>query len=226
MIDEINNNYQNILDKINIACKKSNRDPNGVKLMAICKRQPVLKIVQSINLGIKYFGENRIQDAYNRWSKLETKVFNLSFVGPLQTNKSENAVKLFDEIQSLDRVKLAKSLSRSQEKLNRRIKYMIQVNTGKEEQKSGIAPNEVENFIKTCRNNYGLNVIGLMCIPPVNENPALHFAYMQRLYKKNKLESLSMGMSNDYDTAIEFGATHIRLGSALFGSRLEKEEVY
>jgi len=226
MIDEINNNYQNILDKINIACKKSNRDPNGVKLMAICKRQPVLKINQSINLGIKYFGENRIQDAYNRWSKLETKVFNLSFVGPLQTNKSENAVKLFDEIQSLDRVKLAKSLSRSQEKLNRRIKYMIQVNTGKEEQKSGIAPNEVENFIKTCRNNYGLNVIGLMCIPPVNENPALHFAYMQRLYKKNKLESLSMGMSNDYDTAIEFGATHIRLGSALFGSRLEKEEVY
>ena len=103
---------------------------------------------------------------------------------------------------------------------------MIQVNTGKEEQKSGIAPNEVENFIKTCRNNYGLNVIGLMCIPPVNENPALHFAYMQRLYKKNELESLSMGMSNDYDTAIEFGATHIRLGSALFGSRLEKEEVY
>ena len=226
MIDEINNNYKKILDRISTACKNSNRDPNSIKLMAICKRQPILKINQSINLGIQYFGENRIQDAYNRWSKLEKKDFNLSFVGPLQTNKSENAVKLFDEIQSLDRVKLAKSLSRSQEKLNRRIKYMIQVNTGKEEQKSGIAPNEVENFIKTCRNNYGLNVIGLMCIPPVNENPALHFAYMQRLYKKNKLESLSMGMSNDYDTAIEFGATHIRLGSALFGSRLEKEEVY
>ena len=226
MIDEINNNYKKILDRISTACKNSNRDPNSIKLMAICKRQPILKINQSINLGIQYFGENRIQDAYNRWSKLEKKDFNLSFVGPLQTNKSENAVKLFDEIQSLDRVKLAKSLSRSQEKLNRRIKYMIQVNTGKEEQKSGIAPNEVENFIKTCRNNYGLNVIGLMCIPPVNENPALHFAYMQRLYKKNKLESLSMGMSNDYDTAIEFGATHIRLGSALFGSRLEKEEAY
>ena len=101
---------------------------------------------------------------------------------------------------------------------------MIQVNTGKEEQKSGIAPNDVGNFIKTCRNNYGLNISGLMCIPPVNENPALHFAYMQILYKNNELESLSMGMSNDYDTAIEFGATHIRLGSALYGSRLEKEE--
>ena len=227
MIDEINNNYQKILDRINIACKKSNRDPNSVKLIAICKRQPALKINQSINLGIHNFGENRIQDAYNRWSRcsrLEMKGFNLSFVGPLQTNKSDNAVKLFDEIQSLDRIKLAKSLSKSQEKLNRRINYMIQVNTGKEEQKSGIAPIEVENFIKTCRNNYGLNIIGLMCIPPVNENPALHFAYMQKLYKKNELESLSMGMSNDYDTAIEFGATHIRLGSALFGSRLEKEE--
>ena len=226
MIDKTNSNYQKILELINKACKNSNRNPNSVKLIAICKRQPALKINQSINLGIQYFGENRIQDAYNRWSKIKIKDLNLSFVGPLQTNKSESAVKLFDEIQSLDRVKLAKSLSKSQEKLKKRIKYMIQVNTGKEEQKSGIAPNEVENFIKTCRNNYGLNISGLMCIPPVDENPALHFAYMQKLYKENELESLSMGMSNDYDTAIEFGATHIRLGSALFGPRLEKEEVY
>lgn len=225
MIDKINSNYQKILERVYKVCKNSNRNPNTVKLMAICKRQPALKINQSINLGIQCFGENRIQDAYNRWSKLKIKNLNLSFVGPLQTNKSESAVKMFDEIQSLDRVKLAKSLSKSQEKLKKRIKYMIQVNTGKEEQKSGIAPNEVENFIKTCRNNYGLNISGLMCIPPVDENPALHFAYMQKLYKENELESLSMGMSNDYDTAIEFGATHIRLGSALFGPRLEKEEV-
>ena len=224
MIDEINNNYKKILDRINKACKNSNRNSNSIKLLAICKRQPISKINQSINLGIQCFGENRIQDAYNRWSKLEIKDFNLSFVGPLQTNKSESAIKLFDEIHSLDRVKLAKSLSKSQEKLNIRIKYMIQVNTGNEEQKSGIAPNEVEAFIKTCRDNYGLNISGLMCIPPVNENPALHFAYMQKLYKKNELESLSMGMSNDFDIAIHFGATHIRLGSALFGSRLEKEE--
>ena len=224
MINEIRNNYQQLLDRIVFACKNSNRNPNSVKLIAICKRQPILKINQSINLGVRHFGENRIQDANNRWSKVDKKDFNLSFVGPLQTNKSESAVKLFDEIHSLDRIKLVKSLSKHQEKLNRRIKYMIQVNTGKEEQKSGIAPNEVENFITTCRNNYGLNITGLMCIPPVNENPALHFAYMQRLFKRNKLESLSMGMSNDYDTAIEFGATHIRLGSALFGSRLEKED--
>ena len=226
MTNEINNNYKKILERVSIACKNSNREASSVKLMAICKRQPIIKINQAINLGIKCFGENRIQDAYNRWSEHETKDLNLSFVGPLQTNKSENAVKLFDEIQSLDRVKLAKSLSNSQEKLNKKIKLMVQVNTGKEKQKSGIAPNEVENFIKMCRDNYGLNIIGLMCIPPVNENPALHFAFMKKLYTRNKLESLSMGMSNDYDTAIEFGATHIRLGSALFGTRLEKEEVY
>ena len=224
MTDEINNNYQKILKRINTVCKNLNRDPNSIKLIAICKRQPVLKVKQSINSGIKYFGENRIQDAYKRWSKLDMKNLSLSFVGPLQTNKSESAVKLFDEIHSLDRVKLAKSLSKSEQKLNKRIKYMIQVNTGNEEQKSGIAPNELDDFIKTCKNNYGLNIIGLMCIPPVNENPALHFAYMYKLYKKNKLESLSMGMSADFDVAIEFGATHIRLGSSLFGSRLEKEE--
>ncbi len=224
MFNEIINNYQKISERIKIACKNSNRDPKGIKLVAICKRQPDLKIKQSINMGIQHFGENRIQDAYNRWSRLKSENINLSFVGPLQTNKSESAVKLFDEIHSLDRVKLAKSLSKSEQKLNKRIKYMIQVNTGNEEQKSGIAPNELDDFIKTCKNNYGLNIIGLMCIPPVNENPALHFAYMYKLYKKNKLESLSMGMSADFDVAIEFGATHIRLGSSLFGSRLEKEE--
>ena len=224
MTNEIKHNYVKILDRIKIACKNSNRDPKGVEIIAICKRQPLLKIKKTINLGIQHFGENRIQDSHNRWKKIETKSFKLTFVGPLQTNKSESAVELFDEIQSLDRVKLAQVLSKSEKKLKKRIKYMIQVNTGKEEQKSGIAPNEVENFIKTCRNNYGLNITGLMCIPPVNENPSLHFAYMQKLYKKNELESLSMGMSSDYETAIEFGATHIRLGSALFGPRLEKEE--
>ena len=102
---------------------------------------------------------------------------------------------------------------------------MVQVNTGNEEQKSGINPNELDDFIKTCKNNYGLKIVGLMCIPPINENPALHFAFMQKISKRNKLESLSMGMSNDFETAIEFGATHIRVGSALFGTRLEKEEV-
>ena len=142
----------------------------------------------------------------------------------MQTNKSEDAVNLFDEVQSLDRLKLAKSLSKAQLKLRKKIQYMVQVNTGNEPQKSGIKPNELDNFIKLCVQDHGLNITGLMCIPPVNENPALHFALMHELFKRNKLKHLSMGMSNDYQTAIEFGATHIRIGSKLFGERLEKEE--
>ena len=142
----------------------------------------------------------------------------------MQTNKSEDAVSLFDEVQSLDRPRLAKSLSKAQLKLRKQIQYMVQVNTGDEPQKSGIKPNELDNFIKLCVHDHGLNITGLMCIPPVKENPALHFALMHELFKRNKLKYLSMGMSNDYQTAIEFGATHIRIGSKLFGERLEKEE--
>ena len=160
MTNEINNNYKKILERVSIACKNSNRETSSVKLMAICKRQPIIKINQAINLGIKCFGENRIQDAHNRWSKRETKDLNLSFVGPLQTNKSESAVKLFDEIQSLDRAKLAKSLSKSQEKLKRRIKYMIQVNTGNEEQKSGIKFKDTVEFVKWSKYEQKLYEIG------------------------------------------------------------------
>ena len=218
-------NYQKIKSEIRTACQNSNRDPNNVKLIAVCKRQPISKIKQSIQAGIKIYGENRIQDAINRWSKIKTENHELSFIGPLQTNKSEEVVKLFNMVQSLDREKLASSLSKAQKKLKKNIEYMVQVNTGNEFQKSGIKPNEVDNFIKICRNNYGLNVKGLMCIPPINENPALHFAFLKKIYQRNKLEFLSMGMSSDFKTAIEFGATHIRIGSSLFGERLEKEEV-
>ena len=127
-------------------------------------------------------------------------------------------------VQSLDREKLAKSLSKAQKKLKKNIEYMVQVNTGNEVQKSGIKPNEVDNFIRTCIDNYGLNIKGVMCIPPIDENPALHFAFLKKIYQRNKLDYLSMGMSSDFKTAIEFGATHIRIGSSLFGERLEKEE--
>ena len=129
------------------------------------------------------------------------------------------------DIQSLDRLKLVKSLSKAEIKLNKRLNYMVQVNTGNEVQKSGINPNEVDDFIKLCKKDYGLNITGLMCIPPINQNPAIHFAFMLEIYKRNNLQYLSMGMSNDYKTAIEFGATHIRIGSKLFGERLEKEEI-
>ena len=220
----INTNYQKIKSDIRTACQNSNRDPNNVKLIAVCKRQPLTKIKQSIQAGIQLYGENRIQDAINRWSKIKTNSHQLCFLGPLQTNKSEEAVKLFNMVQSLDREKLASSLSKVQTKLKKKIEYMIQVNTGDEVQKSGVKPNEVDDFIKVCKNNYGLNIKGLMCIPPIDENPALHFAFLQKICQRNKLECLSMGMSSDFKTAIEFGATHIRIGSSLFGERLEKED--
>mgnify|MGYP000742740296 FL=1 len=220
----INHSYNQILEDIKISCLKSKRDPKSVKIIAICKRQPFQKITQAIDAGINNFGENRVQDGINRWSKIKSKKIILSFVGPLQTNKSEDVINQFHEVQSLDRLKLVKSLSKAEIKLNKRLNYMVQVNTGNEEQKSGINPNEVDDFIKLCKKDYGLNVTGSMCIPPINQNPAIHFAFMLEIYKRNNLKYLSMGMSNDYKTAIEFGATHIRIGSKLFGERLEKEE--
>ena len=224
MENQIFENYKSILDDIKSICLKANKDPENVKIIAVCKRQPLFKVEQSVKVGIKDFGENRIQDAKNRWNKQKLEKIKLRFLGPLQTNKSEDAVNLFDEVQSLDRPKLAKSLSKAQLNLRKKIQYMVQVNTGDEPQKSGIKPNELDNFIKLCVHDHGLNITGLMCIPPVKENPSLHFALMHELFKRNKLKHLSMGMSNDYQTAIEFGATHIRIGSKLFGERLEKEE--
>jgi len=217
-------NYEKIKSEIRTACTNSQRDPSNVQLIAVCKRQPISKIKQSIEAGIKNYGENRIQDAVNRWSKIKTENHQLSFIGPLQTNKSEEAVKLFNMVQSLDREKLANSLSKAQQKLKKNIEYMVQVNTGNEVQKSGIKPNEVDNFIRVCKDNYGLKIKGVMCIPPIDENPALHFAFLKKIYQRNKLDYLSMGMSSDFKTAIEFGATHIRIGSSLFGERLEMEE--
>ena len=224
MENQIYENYKSILDDVKSICLKANKNPENIKIIAVCKRQPLFKLEQSIRVGIKDFGENRIQDAKNRWSRQKLENIKLRFLGPLQTNKSEDAVNLFDEVQSLDRPKLAKSLSKAQLKLRKKIQYMVQVNTGDEPQKSGIKPNELDNFIKLCVHDHGLNITGLMCIPPVKENPSLHFALMHELFKRNKLKHLSMGMSNDYQTAIEFGATHIRIGSKLFGERLEKEE--
>ena len=219
MENQIFENYKSILDDVKSTCLKANKDPENINIIAVCKRQPLFKVEQSIKIGIKDFGENRIQDAKNRWTKQKLEKIRLSFLGPLQTNKSEDAVNLFDEVQSLDRLKLAKSLSKTQLKLRKKIQYMVQVNTGNEPQKSGIKPNELDNFIKLCIQDHGLNITGLMCIPPVKENPALHFALMHELFKRNKLKHLSMGMSNDYEIAIQEGSNMIRIGSAIFGKR-------
>ena len=216
MENQIYENYKSILDDVKSTCLKANKDPESISIIAVCKRQPLFKVEQSIKVGIKDFGENRIQDAKNRWTKKKLEKIKLRFLGPLQTNKSDDAVNLFDEVQSLDRPKLAKSLSKAQLKLRKKIQYMVQVNTGDEPQKSGIKPNELDNFIKLCVQDHGLNITGLMCIPPVKENPALHFALMYELFKRNKLKHLSMGMSNDYKVALKCGSNLIRVGSRIF----------
>ena len=171
--------------------------------------------------GQRIFGENRVQEAEARWTERRAKFADLSLrlIGPLQTNKAADAVAFFDVIESLDRPKLAAALADAAQKQGRSPEILIQVNTGEEEQKAGIAPLEADAFIKAARETYGLPVTGLMCIPPVDEEPAMHFALLAKIAARNGLPILSMGMSDDFETAIRFGATHVRVGSALFGAR-------
>jgi pyridoxal phosphate enzyme (YggS family) len=171
--------------------------------------------------GQRIFGENRVQEAQARWTERRVRHsdLHLRLIGPLQSNKAADAVALFDAIESLDRPKLAAALADAAQKLGRSPEILIQVNTGEEAQKAGIIPLEADAFIKAVRETYGLPVAGLMCIPPVDEEPAMHFALLAKIAARNGLSVLSMGMSDDFETAIRFGATHVRIGSALFGSR-------
>ncbi len=225
---ELTNNYNEIIKKIRKASEDAGRDPKNIKIIAVCKRQPTEKIIDAIKLGIEYFGENRFQDAAYRWEKLQNyrKQINLSFVGSLQSNKCKEVLGLFDKIETIDRDKIAKIISQNLSTREKSKELSIQVNTGEEKQKTGIIPQEASNFISKCRRDYGLKISGLMCIPPEKENPAIHFALLQKIAIKNNIKYLSMGMSNDYETAIMFGATHIRIGTGLFGKRLEKEGFY
>lgn len=171
--------------------------------------------------GQRVFGENRVQEAEARWTERRAKHadLHLRLIGPLQSNKAADAVALFDAIESLDRPKLAAALADAVQKQGRSPELLIQVNTGEEEQKAGVAPLEADAFIRIARETYGLPVRGLMCIPPVDEEPAMHFALLAKIAARNGLPILSMGMSDDFETAIRFGATHVRVGSALFGAR-------
>ena len=167
------------------------------------------------------FGENRVQEAQKRWASKRVLYpeLRLHLIGPLQTNKAADAVALFDVIEVVDRPKLARSLSKEMASQGRRLPCYVQVNTGEEDQKSGIWPEEADDFIVFCREECGLHIAGLMCIPPVNEEPAMHFALLRTIAERNGLSGLSMGMSGDYEEAVRFGATSVRVGSAIFGSR-------
>ena len=192
-----------------------------VTLVAVSKRQPDSKIDAALMAGQRVFGENRVQEATSRWAARRSKYADLTLhlIGPLQTNKVAEAVALFDVIEVVDRQKLARALATEMTRQNRHLPCFIQVNTGEEPQKSGILPNQLEDFFVLCRDDLRLSVQGLMCIPPVDEDAAMHFALLNSMAKQLNLPNLSMGMSSDYIDAIGFGATSVRVGSAIFGAR-------
>lgn len=207
--------------RIRDACKKSGRDTSSVTLVAVSKFQPVEKIRELLDQGHRVFGENRVQEAKEKYTALRAEYpdLQLHFIGQLQTNKVKDAVKIFDVIETLDRPALSDALSQEMEKQKRNLPCFIQVNSGNEEQKGGVTPDELPEFLRYCRKDAKLNVTGLMCIPPQQEIPDLHFALMHKIAREFSLPQLSMGMSGDFETAIRYGATAIRVGTALFGPR-------
>jgi pyridoxal phosphate enzyme (YggS family) len=214
--------FKQIQKKIKEAAKYSGRHFEDVTLIAVSKQQPEDRIEAALDSGIRIFGENRVQEAQMRWQARRPLYpdLHLHLIGPLQSNKAGDAVALFDVLHTIDRPKIATALKIEMNKQNRELPCFIQVNTGEEPQKAGIAPTEVGDFLAYCRTDVRLNICGLMCIPPIDEEAAMHFALLKSLTERFALPQLSMGMSGDFEEAISFGATHIRVGSALFGSRL------
>lgn len=190
-------------------------------LIAVTKTHGPERIAPVLEAGHRDFGENRVQEAQGKWPELKAQYpdITLHLIGPLQTNKVRDAMELFDAIHSLDRPKLAEAILREGERVGKMPMLFVQVNTGEEEQKAGVLPREAEAFIAHCRETLKLPIAGLMCVPPVEEPPALHFALLQKLARETGLALLSMGMSGDFETAIKFGATHVRVGTSIFGQR-------
>jgi PLP dependent protein len=210
-----------ILARIDAAAKAAGRAVDDVSLIAVSKLQPDERIDAALAAGQRVFGENRVQEAQARWRKRRaaTPDLRLRLIGPLQTNKAEDAVAFFDAIDVLDREKLARALADAAQKAGRCPEILVQVNIGEEPQKAGVIPTEADAFIAAARETYGLPVKGLMCVPPVDEPAAMHFALLAKIAARNGLSELSMGMSEDFEEAIRFGATQVRVGSALFGAR-------
>jgi pyridoxal phosphate enzyme (YggS family) len=203
------------------ACKAARRDRASVTLVAVSKTFDAGAIAPVIEAGQRVFGENRVQEAKAKWPELMSAHPGLALhlIGPLQSNKAKEAVALFDAIHSVDRPSVCEALAKAIDARKKRIELFVQLNTGEEPQKAGVAPGEADAFIASCRDKYGLAISGLMCIPPVDDAPAPHFALTAKIAARNGLTSLSMGMSADFATAIALGATHVRIGSAIFGAR-------
>jgi hypothetical protein len=207
-----------ILARIATACEAAGRRPQDVTLTAVSKTQPWERVQPVLDAGQAVFGENRVQEAMERWGERRAGV-ELRLIGPLQTNKVREAFGFFDVIETLDREKLAQSLAAEMQRAGRAVRLYVQVNTGEEPQKAGVVPAEADAFIAACRGAFGLAIEGLMCIPPEAEPAGPHFALLAKIAARNGLERLSMGMSADFETAVRFGATSVRVGSALFGGR-------
>ena len=217
----ISQNLADILARIEAARKSAINPAPATQLVSVSKTVSEVGVREALAAGQRVFGENRVQEAKEKFPDLKAAYSDLELhlIGPLQTNKARDAVKLFDVIQSVDRERLAAALAKEMAHVGRRPACYIQVNTGEEAQKAGIAPADVDAFVAACRDVHKLPVAGLMCIPPVDEEPALHFALLAKMAARNGLAKVSMGMSADYETAVRLGATHVRVGSALFGSR-------
>lgn len=213
--------YHDVVTDIEICEKNNGRAGGETALVVVSKTFPGEQIIPILNAGARIFGENRVQEAAAKWPQLRDQFdsIKLHLIGPLQSNKAAEAVKLFDVIQTIDREKIAAAISKEMKKQNKNLQLFVQVNIGCEEQKAGVLPQDAVEFVSLCREKYQLRVTGLMCIPPNNESPAPHFEHLRNLSKMCDCQYLSMGMSADYKTAIEFGASHVRVGSAIFGKR-------
>ena len=213
--------FSKILEDIRFSAEAVGRDPSDVTLVGACKRQTDEIISESLAAGLRVYGENRVQEAQSRWETFsgQRKAVELHLIGPVQTNKAEDAVRLFDIIESLDRPKLAKALAVAADKVGNMPQCWIQVNTGEEPQKAGVLPMALDEFLTEATSVYEIPLSGLMCIPPKDQPAGPHFAFLRKMADEHGLKNVSMGMSGDFQTAIMFGATHVRIGSALFGER-------
>lgn len=215
-----------VKSRLREAAAAAGRDGDAITITAVAKTHGPERILPLLEAGHRVFGENRVQEALAKWPALKQRFpdAGLRLIGPLQSNKAREAVALFDAIETVDRPKIVRVLAEEMARQNRRLALMIQVNTGEEPQKSGVAPAEADAFVALCRIQYGLEIEGLMCIPPADEAPAPHFALLAKIAARNSLAALSMGMSGDFEIAAQLGATHVRIGTGVFGARAGKAD--
>ncbi len=220
-MNTVTQRYNDVMARIEVAARKSGRDAADITLVAVSKTFAAGDVEPVLELGHRVFGENRVQEAHGKWPALKQAHSDtrLHLIGPLQTNKAREAVALFDAIETLDREKLARILAKEIQSAGRSPELFVQVNTGNEPQKAGIGPEQADAFLKACTAIYDLTITGMMCIPPFDQDPVPHFSMLAEIAARHGLAKLSMGMSGDFETAIEHGATHVRVGSAIFGSR-------